>query len=489
VSLAGFTPRNLLLLLIVLAAAGCFYLDGLGEVGLLGPDEPRYASIGREMAWSGDWITPRLWGSAWFEKPPLLYWLIAAGHAAGLGVDLAPRIPVALFSIAFLAVQFWLLLRFYGEPIAWMTTLLLTTTAGWSAYSQVGVTDLPLAVTFSSALLFGALWLQDGRRPFVYAAAACLGMAVLAKGLVPLVLSLPLLWFARKRWREAVWPAALFLAVAAPWFVIMGAIHGWAFFDEFFVRHHLARFATGGLLHVQPFWFYFPVLLGGLFPWPVILSLLGPYCWRDVRFRLPAATFAFGLLFFSLSSNKLPGYVLPLLPQFCLLLAAGVEAAPSARRPLALTALLVGFCPAIVTVLPEALLHGLRRAQPGDVNWWSFALVLPLAAAVWWLDTRGRRVSALALVAALAAGGLWFVKKSATPALDQLVSARALWLRIEPHRNGVCVDSLHRNWRYGLNYYSVEPLPDCAQSPRAISVRQEPRGLPRIAPRIAPSSP
>ena len=74
------------------------YFFGLTRTGLLGPDEPRYAAIGRAMATTGDWITPRLWGAPWFEKPALLYWMTAAGFKAGLGVDLAPRLPVALAS-------------------------------------------------------------------------------------------------------------------------------------------------------------------------------------------------------------------------------------------------------------------------------------------------------------------------------------------------------------------------------------------------------
>lgn len=471
--------------LVLLAGLAVLLMDGTGSVGLLGPDEPRYASIGREMAHSGDWVTPRLWGSPWFEKPPLLYWLIALGHGCGLGDDLAPRVPVALFSLSFLAVQLWLLCRLYGERVAWIATLLLGTTAGWSAYSQIGVTDLPLAVTFSSALLLGALWLETGSRRALLAAAACLGLAVLAKGLVPLVLALPLLWFARKRWRELAVPAGLFLLIAAPWFCAMLVLHGRAFFDEFFVRHHLARFATSQLMHVQPFWFYVPVLVGGLFPWPVMLALLGPECWREERLRLPAATFAFGLLFFSLSSNKLPGYVLPLVPQLALLIAAGAERAGRAGRQLAITALLVALCPVVVTVLPESLLYGLRRADPGELHWEYVALMLPVAAAAWWLDSLGRRLTAFTLVAALAGAGLWFVKRSAAPVLDELVSPRALWRRVEPRAAETCVESLHRNWRYGLNYYSGVPLPDCEAEPRRLAITQLPKGMPRVEPRAA----
>src|SRR5579871_6503231 len=80
----------------IAAFAGFFYLSRLNVAGLLGPDEPRYASIAREMARSGDWVTPRLWGELWFEKPALLYWMSATGFRLGLGPELAPRLPVAL---------------------------------------------------------------------------------------------------------------------------------------------------------------------------------------------------------------------------------------------------------------------------------------------------------------------------------------------------------------------------------------------------------
>jgi len=90
------------------------YFFGLTRTGLLGPDEPRYAAIGRAMAATGDWITPLLWGAPWFEKPALLYWMTAAGFKAGLGVDLAPRLPVAIASVAFLVYFFVVMRREFG---------------------------------------------------------------------------------------------------------------------------------------------------------------------------------------------------------------------------------------------------------------------------------------------------------------------------------------------------------------------------------------
>src|SRR5579863_3611863 len=99
---------------LAVSALFVLYFFGLNRTGLLGPDEPRYAAIGREMAETGDWITPRLYGKPWFEKPALLYWLTAAGFNAGLGDDLAPRLPVAVVSAGFLIFYFFNLRRQFG---------------------------------------------------------------------------------------------------------------------------------------------------------------------------------------------------------------------------------------------------------------------------------------------------------------------------------------------------------------------------------------
>src|SRR5260370_36905643 len=135
----------------VLAFLLFFY--GLSHTGLLGQDEPRYAAIGMEMARSGDWITPRLWGAGWFEKPALLYWMTGAGFRLGLSEELAPRVPVAMLSVAFLGFYWWLLRRIYSERVATYATGMLATCAGWLGYSYVSVMDIPLAATFSAGIL------------------------------------------------------------------------------------------------------------------------------------------------------------------------------------------------------------------------------------------------------------------------------------------------------------------------------------------------
>src|ERR1700693_4693052 len=111
--------RPILWLAAAALLASPLYFFRLSGTGLLGPDEPRYAAIGREMAHSGDWITPRLWGQPWFEKPALLYWMTGAAFRMGLGPDLAPRLPVAIMSVAFLAFFWWMLRREFGCATAW----------------------------------------------------------------------------------------------------------------------------------------------------------------------------------------------------------------------------------------------------------------------------------------------------------------------------------------------------------------------------------
>src|SRR6516225_6292517 len=129
---------------LALPLAYFLYFFGLSASGLLGPDEPRYAAIGREMARSGDWITPRLWGHPWFEKPALLYWMTGTAYRLGFGPDTAPRVMVALLSVAFLVLFYIVVRREFSCLAAGLATSILATSAAWIGFSQVGVTDLPL---------------------------------------------------------------------------------------------------------------------------------------------------------------------------------------------------------------------------------------------------------------------------------------------------------------------------------------------------------
>src|SRR5207344_481418 len=141
--------------------------------------------------------------------------------------------------------------------------------------------------------------------------------SVLAKGFVPLVLIAPVLLIAR-RMRLAMIAACA--VVAAPWYVLCELRNGPAFWNEFFWKHHVERFLHPTLDHPQPFWYYLPVLLAGLFPWTPLAGLLfSPKTYRDERIRFLALWVLVGLVFFSWSQNKLPGYVRPLTPALAII--------------------------------------------------------------------------------------------------------------------------------------------------------------------------
>ena len=474
-------------LLLALPLAYFLYFFGLTRAGLLGPDEPRYAAISREMARSGDWVTPRLWGEAWFEKPALLYWMEGAAFRAGLNEDLAPRLPVAVTSVAFLLFFYWVLRREFGSPAAGFSTAILATSAGWLSLSHIGVTDLPMSAAFSAAMLLSLAWLERGERRWLPLAAAMLGVAVLAKGLVPLVLALPLAWMGRRRLLDWFRPAvvAAFAVVALPWYALCFLRNGWPFVQKFFWEHQVGRFTTAALAHGQPFWFFVPVIVAALFPWiPCLALLAGRSLYSDSRRRFLLLWAVFGFIFFSAAQNKLPSYVLPVLPPLAVLIGIALAGLDRARWVLVSTSALLVFLGPTAAMLPEALAAGISRSALPAFHW-TWLLPALSCVAVWILDAAVNRTAAVALLAAAITAGAVAIELRSFPEVDRVASARPLWNAVAPIRDRVCIARLHRSLRYGLNYYSGTPLPDCHQEPREVEITQDPGAPPRLVSAIA----
>lgn len=442
-----------------MCAAGLFFLYffGLTRAGLLGPDEPRYADIGRAMAETNDWITPRLWGEPWFEKPPLLYWMTGIGFKAGLNPDLAPRLPVAFLSIAFLVFFVITLRREFGDSAAFYATTLLATSVGWLAYSHIAVTDLPLSAAFGAAML---ILLRNDKRGAVYSG-ILLGLAILAKGLVPLALFLPAVWFLRRRAKDLTIIFAGAAIVGLPWYVLVTLRNGSAFLDEFFVKQTFGRLASSALGHEQPSWFYLPVLLAAMFPWTPMLALLfQKRIYQDQRIRLLAAWLAWGVIFFSLFLNKLPGYLLPLLPAAAALIGIAIagqkERSPKMIMLIAACAALLWCIPGIQEMLPQALLHGVSRAGMRLPLAWIVPMLGVMIGCVV-LERLGRRTYSMSLIALATTLAVIRLLVEAYPVLDQTYSSRGLW----NSHSVTCTSESDRTRRYGLNYYAHRSLPDC----------------------------
>jgi 4-amino-4-deoxy-L-arabinose transferase-like glycosyltransferase len=407
------------------------------------------------MARTGDIVTPILWGGPWFEKPPLLYWIIAIGNKAGLGPELAARIPVALVAVAFIAFFFRVTTQALGARVGLYSSVILATSAGWLAYSFVAVTDVPLAACLAVAVLLivfdaGPAWI----------AGVFLGLALLAKGPVAWVLFAPVLaWMLwRRAWRPAAAVIGVSLLLAAPWYVLVYLRNGWPFVQEFLIRHHFQRFSSDALRHVQSWYFYIPVMLGALFPWTPLYGVLAFKCkalTADPKVRVLAVFTLWVVVFFSISRNKLPGYILPALPGVAVLL--GMAANRSPRWVLAFCAWSLSIVPALAHVLGPALDHGLTRvAIPNPPAW---GLALAGVAALCCLGNRTFGVVAIGMLFLIPVG---YVKSVAFPVLDRTVAAR------EAARKGMpaCVDGSQRDLYYGLNYYLdvARKLPVCGGS-------------------------
>ena len=331
-------------LLALAAAAFVTFFFGLGRLALLGPDEPRYAEIAREMFASGDWISPRLCGCLWFEKPALVYWMSALSYRMFGVNEFAARLPVAVAAGLTALLLYVVIRRLVSPRMAWITALVLLTSGMFIGYARVAAPDMPLAATMTLALLAGFLATQANgrRRRRLWAASfAAMGLAMLAKGLpgivlVALIFVVYFMWMRRAsfiNWRELTIGAAIFLIVTATWYVPVTMRHGWQFIHEFFIRHHFERFTSNEFGHPQPFYFFLPIAIVGIAPWsafllPAIARLRRLQPRADRRDALVAFAWVWAaviVFFFSFSGSKLPGYILPAFPALAIIVGDQME--------------------------------------------------------------------------------------------------------------------------------------------------------------------
>jgi 4-amino-4-deoxy-L-arabinose transferase-like glycosyltransferase len=323
-----------------MVAIAVLWFGGLEYRGLFYPDEGRYAEIPREMLASGDWVTPRLNDLKYFEKPPLQYWMTALSFAAFGQDEWTARLWPA--TAGFLGM---LLLAFAGNRTGppgagYVGALVLATSISYFLASQYLTLDMGLTF-FLSAALCAFLLAQDqaprgGRaaRLWMLAAWASLGCAVLAKGLVGIVLpGLALLAYVLIKGdgsllRRLAWVkgSIVFLAIVLPWHVLV-QVRNPEFFSFYVVHEHIQRFLSPEHHRPGPWWYLAVIALLGALPWTPLLP--GAIA-RAIRQRSRAPSFdadtflllwiAAILVFFSMSASKLPAYILPLMPALALLL-------------------------------------------------------------------------------------------------------------------------------------------------------------------------
>ncbi len=469
----------------LLLSGFCIFLFfyGLGQFGLVGADEPRYAQVAREMLAHRDWITPTLSGKPWLEKPPLYYWQAMTAYAIFGVRDWVARLPSAIdASLIVLAVYLFLRRLRPGSHLD--GALMTASAAGVVGFAHSASTDMPLAAMFSLAMLCWYAWWENSEQKLLYGFYFFLALGVLAKGPVAVVLAaavIALFGLAARNSRiilKSLWLPGMFVffVVTMPWFVAV-QLRQPEFFRVFILEHNLARFGSDLYHHSQPIWFYIPVAILALVPWVAFvaaakLELLRAW-WteRKALFESGDALSFFLLLwlavpivFFSLSRSKLPGYILPAIPAGTLLVAEYVRRHVDDNRP-----------PAWVIISHAIIAGGLL--VPGL----TIAYILIQHRLPWGTTTLVSSVCALAVAVGIAVSlfgklglrVLYFVTlipvvltvaallKIGAPVADETLSARPIARQLasmETKQLPLALLGVRRETEYGLAFYRNQPI-------------------------------
>lgn len=327
------TLKDITILSVLLSALFGFML---GSRPLSTPDEGRYVEIPREMAVSGDYVTPRLNGVKYFEKPALFYWA-QAFMIKLFGIhEWAMRILPALFGLLGCLAVYWAGVQLWGRREGIFSAVILGTSVLYYAHTRIIILDLAVSVFISIALLSFLLATRapPGRSQTLYLAfffAACAG-ATLTKGLIGLAIPgmTILIWTAlTKHWAVLKlafnpWGILFFLTLAAPWH-ILASLRNPTFFYFYFIHEHFIRFLMDAHGRTQPFWFFIPIVLLGLFPWVCFLyqSIRKSLKEKDKTFSEEMYLLiwiGFTFVFFSIGKSKLIPYIVPIFPAIALLI-------------------------------------------------------------------------------------------------------------------------------------------------------------------------
>lgn len=470
-SLATASGKRTAVVLLLLSALWFGFLE---LRGLYFPDEGRYAEIPREMLATGDWVTPRLNGIPYFEKPPLQYWATAVVFAvAGEDEWTARLAPAVAGFLAVLAV--WATAaRLFSRRAGWMAAAVLASSVGYFLANQFLTLDVTLAALLTGALCSFLLAQRNEtgdlhRGRWMWLAWLLSALAFLTKGAIALVipgLTVGLYMLVQRDARlltrlHAGGGVLILLLVAMPWLFAAEARNP-GFLHFFFITEHWERFTNPSHQRPGPWWYFIPIGIGFLMPWLPALVLTAKQ--QSRRSSEPATpgfdptTFCWCwaasiFVFFSISSSKLPAYILPSLAGIAL--AASATLAREWRRALLSTAwtLIAGGYIAVAVAIPAARLikiDSVRHAYQNNVAWvvLGCSLLVVTGLTTLWLLNQGQRTKALV---AITLGGILGVQVAMVTAyrIDAHFSSERL---IEGMSGGAAV----RPFQPDTPFYSVD---------------------------------
>lgn len=459
-------------LLLCIVVFGVVWFWGIGHRPLFDTDEGRYAEIPREMLVSGDWVTPRLNGLRYFEKPPLQYWMTATAYTVFGVHDWAARIATTL--AGFLAVLFtgFTAARLYDRRTGWLAAAVLAGSFYFGFLGHFNTLDAVLCLAMS-VNLFGFLLAQrapSGSRTelgWMLLSWAGAALAVLDKGLIGIILPgvVFVLYMILKRdatvlRRLRILPGfALFLAMVLPWFIAV-SLANHEFLWYFFVVQQFLRYLTPAQHRPGPWWYFIPLLAVAVMPWLVAAarSLINPVrgLVRRVGFDAEALLWLWVIVifvFFSASHSKLPSYILPVIPALAVLVGRVLSRRQVLPWAAFIVSLVVGTAVIVLGILAPDLVTGtdpalLRGFQP----WIIAAGSLILATSVGVLLLRRRALGAMICLAAA-----WLVATRLIllggAALGPAHSTRALVAAVSSYnRPGVPIYSV-KDYQQTLPFY------------------------------------
>ncbi|NCS65550.1 MAG: phospholipid carrier-dependent glycosyltransferase [Hydrogenophilales bacterium CG03_land_8_20_14_0_80_62_28] len=323
---------------LILAVLVLFPFVALGAAPLFDLDEGAFTASTTEMFLRGDFLSSHLLGEPRYDKPILIYWLQAASVTLFGRSEFAWRLPSALSSSLWILVTYLFVTRVSHRRVGLTAALIVATAAGLTVITRAATADALLNLWLASAGYAAWLWLQNDGRRWLYVAWLAMALGFLTKG--PIAVVIPagavLLWCLSQRdgrlflrFAFAPGPLALFLLVAAPWFMMLTWREGPGFLTGFFLTHNLGRFDTAMEGHRGNFFYYLPVVLLSLLPHTgLLLAALTRLhaIWRNPLLRYGLLWFLLTLTLFSFSGTKLPHYVYYGYGGLVIVLAAMVEA-------------------------------------------------------------------------------------------------------------------------------------------------------------------
>lgn len=309
----------------------------LGGIPLLDPDEPVYAETPKEMFIHDEFVSPRIYGEYWYDKPPMYYWLVASAYKIFGISDFSARFPSALLAVICIGVVLHFGMRMFNQRAGMIGALVLVTSIEYFYLGKAAVTDITLTLCLTSSLLCFI-----NKKYYLFYLFA--GLATLTKGPIglffPVVITLIYLFVTRNlsELKRMKIPAGIviFSLVAFPWYIAMYHLHGSAFIETFLGFHNVTRFTSPEHPSGVLWYYYFPVLIIGFFPWNAILLqsiyhsfLYGRNKSQELIFLNIWAIVVF--LFFSIAQTKLVSYILPMYPALAMIVGWHIDRLWSAR--------------------------------------------------------------------------------------------------------------------------------------------------------------